>query len=128
MRSCCHLATAAAAAHLARALAHTGKHGETTVTLGHIVDQLQEVYRGWSEERLGLEQAEEEAPKRCSSDAQHRSRPEPSNSQPSAQPQAHLHDEHGLADASATKQANLATLLVGGQQIYDLQAGRRGRV
>ena len=33
-----------------------------------------------------------------------------------------LHDEHGLADAGATEQADLATLGVGGEQVHDFDA------
>ena len=34
-----------------------------------------------------------------------------------------LHDEHGLADAGAAEQADLAALTVGGEQVDDLDAG-----
>mmetsp|Transcript_1894 Transcript_1894/g.4937 ORF Transcript_1894/g.4937 Transcript_1894/m.4937 type:complete len:420 (+) Transcript_1894:579-1838(+) len=60
---------------LAGALAHAGKHGETTVALGDVVDEL--------------------------------------------------HDEHGLADAGAAKQANLSAASVGRQQVHDLDAGHQ---
>src|SRR5690606_28774909 len=38
-------------------------------------------------------------------------------------PDDHLLDEHRLADAGATEQADLATLDVGGEKVDDLDAG-----
>lgn len=55
---------------LAGALPHTGEHGEPSVPLSDVVDEL--------------------------------------------------HDEHGLADTGTTEKTNLATLLVGSQEIHDL--------
>mmetsp|Transcript_38152 Transcript_38152/g.64102 ORF Transcript_38152/g.64102 Transcript_38152/m.64102 type:complete len:379 (-) Transcript_38152:39-1175(-) len=60
---------------LAGALPHTGEHGEPSVPLSDVVDEL--------------------------------------------------HNEHGLADTGATEKTNLATLLVGSQEIHDLDTGHQ---
>ena len=57
-------------------LGHTGIHGEASVSLGHIVDQL--------------------------------------------------HDEDGIANTSAAKEANLASLAEGDNQLNHLHAGNKG--
>lgn len=62
---------------LTRALANTGEHGEASVSLGHVVDQL--------------------------------------------------HNEHSLADTSTAEESDLATALVGGQEVNHLWYADRPR-